>query len=227
MPGLEPGAVHTAVKRSPVTILDNLPVVSVPFVRSGSRGPETANGVLSVTQRSWKENPPGSSTLLLGPSPATWVPPSKPPHPPPPLHGALSILAASLSISPSSSIVLSLSLTDGQSWDPPRWDWGSAQSRGLALLWLFPRCPASISRMIAGSLMDLSSISHLISPTGTFCSKAAARLADGSDKGTGWEQAPELSAPACLFCSCRLRAALAASGAQPGSIFACGRRPLF
>ena len=44
-------------------------------------------------------------------------------------------------------------------------------------------------------------------------------------KGQAGSRAAELSAPTCLFCRCRLRAALAASGAQPGSIFACGTDP--
>lgn len=63
------------------------------------------------------------------------------PHPPrwSPKH-----TAASPSIPPSSPVVLSLILTDGQSWDTPQWDWGSAQSRELVLLWLFPCCPANI-----------------------------------------------------------------------------------
>lgn len=36
--------------------------------------------------------------------------------------------------------------------------------------------------------MGLSSTSHLIAPAGTSHSKAAARRADSSVKGTGWEQ---------------------------------------
>ena len=188
MPGLEPGATRTAVKRSPV-ILYHLEscqhcfsdeVAEAQRRQTGSSASHSGGGGKAARLL---ESPAWSFSSCMGPS-------QQPPSPPPPLHGARSVLAASPSISPSRSVTLSLILTDGQSWDTPRWDRGSAQSRELALLWLFPCCPANISRMSAGSLTDLSSISHLIAPTGAFHSKAAARLADGSVKGTAWEQGP-------------------------------------
>lgn len=63
--------------------------------------------------------------------------------------------------------------------------------------------------------------------TPSFCSLAAAKLADGSFKGIGLEQGLRLLAPTCPFCRYKLSVTLAASGAKPGLVFNYSHRTLF
>lgn len=102
--------------------------------------------------------------------------------------------------------------------------WGLLRAESWPFSGRFPGCPAYLSRVMAVSVMEFSTIPHVVTRQTPM---AAARLADGSFKGMGLEQGPRLLARTCPFCKYRRSVTLAASGAKPGLVFNCSHRTLF